>query len=193
MAISDILARIERESAEQAVALADAARAEAASLVARATAEADEHRRAVLEAAERDAAVEAATMLANTRLAARDELLAGKRERAERVLRRAADALAAMPDGEYLELIAREVARAAHGGETLSMAPADAARLAPLPSRLRDLGVDVVMGAATAPLERGVLLEGDRVRVEVSPASLVKDRADELLLVASAVLFGGTE
>lgn len=193
MAISDILARIERESAEQAVALVDAARAEAASLVARATAEADEHRRAVLEAAERDAAVEAATMLANTRLAARDELLAGKRERAERVLRRAADALAAMPDGEYLELIAREVARAAHGGETLSMAPADAARLAPLPSRLRDLGVDVVMGAATAPLERGVLLEGDRVRVEVSPASLVKDRADELLLVASAVLFGGTE
>jgi hypothetical protein len=38
-----------------------------------------------------------------------------------------------------------------------------------------------------------VLLTGDRVRVEVSPASLIDDARDELLLVASRTLFGGKD
>jgi hypothetical protein len=70
------------------------------------------------------------------------------------------------------------------------VAPADAQRLAGLPARLTALGVQITTTDEPAPIARGILLTGDRVRTEVSPAALVADRGDELLLVASRELFG---
>ncbi len=193
MAITDILTRIETDAAAEAADAMGAAEAEAARIVGIAEATLADERATALAAAEHDAAEQAATLLANARLVARDRLLAEKRELAESVLDRARDALEAMPDAEYLEFIARGVKRAAVGGETLQFAAADARRLSGLERRLDALGVRVTTTAEPAPIARGVLLTGDRVRVEVSPAALVADQRDSLLLVAARELFGGKE
>ncbi|MHB1323537.1 MAG: hypothetical protein ACYCXZ_04220 [Coriobacteriia bacterium] len=191
MAINDLVTRIQSDAAAEAAALLDGAKAEADAAIGRAKAAAAAERAALLEAAERSAAEEAATLLANARLAARDELLAHKRMRAERVLERAWQAVESLPDAEYLESIASAVAAASRGGETLQVAEPDAERLAGLGSRLEQLGVRVRLSEDFAPLARGVLLAGDRVRVEISPTAMVADRRDELLLVASRSLFSG--
>lgn len=190
MAITDLLTRIEGDAADEAAAIMTAARAEADRIIERAEATTAAERAAAMEAAARSVAAERETLLANARLTARDELLARKRQHAERVLERAREALAALPDGEYLELIASAVARATAGGETLRVAPDDAVRLSGLAERLAEAGVDVSVSGDPAPIERGVLLAGDRVRVEISPATLIADSRDRLLLVASRTLFG---
>ena len=41
-----------------------------------------------------------------------------------------------------------------------------------------------------AGIERGVLVVGDRVRTEVSPAALVAERREDLLALADRALFG---
>lgn len=193
MAITDILTRIETDAAAEAATALETAKAEAARILGAAEAMLAAERTAALAAAEHEAAEEAGMLLANARLAARDALLAEKRALAERVLDRARESLEALPDGEYLEFIASGVKRAAVGGETLAVAAADAKRLAGLEKRLSALGVQVTAGAEPAPIARGALLLGDRVSVEVSPAALVADRGDDLLLVAASTLFGGKE
>lgn len=193
MAITDILTRIETDAAAEAADAMAIAKAEVARIVGSAEATLAAERAAALASAAHDAGEEAATLLANARLVARDRLLAEKRELAEGVLERASEALEAMSDAEYLEFIAKGVKRAAVGGETLSIAEADAKRLGGLATRLSELGVRVDASSEPAPLPRGVLLTGDRVRVEVSPAALVADRKDELLLVAARALFGEEE
>ena len=120
MAITDIISRISTDAATESAAVVDAAKAEAARIVAQAEATLAAEREAALAAAEHDAAEEAAMLLASARLAARDDLLARKRALAERVLERAGEALVALPDAEYLELITAGVAKAAAGGETLA-------------------------------------------------------------------------
>lgn len=193
MAIDDLIGRIEGDATEEAATVIKDAKASAKRLKAAAKDKADLERIRALEEARRRSAEESETLLANARLAARDRLLSAKRERAERVLVRAQQALEALPDAEYVDLIASAVARTAGSGETLSIAAADSKRLAGLAARLESLGVRLKPTAAAAPLDRGVLIEGDRLRVEVSPASLVADSRDRLLLVAARELFGGKD
>lgn len=190
MAIDDLISRIENDAAAEAAAIAGQARAEADEILARAEATASGQRSEALGRARREAADERETLLANARLAARDELLARKRERAEQVLARAQEELEQLPDAEYLELIASAVTRSSTGGDTLAVAPADAGRLVGLDARLKELDTHITVAAESAPVEHGVLLTGDRVRVEISPASLVADMRDQLLLAASQRLFG---
>ncbi|MDO8848861.1 MAG: hypothetical protein Q7W51_10805 [Coriobacteriia bacterium] len=193
MAITDILTRIETDAAAEAADVLGAAQAESARIIAQAEAALDAERVAAIAAAEHDAAEEAATLLANARLRVRDDLLGRKRALAERVLDRARGQLEALPDSEYLEMIAAGVAKAATGGGTLAVAAADAKRLAGLPARLDAAGVRVTPASDPAPLDHGVLVTGDRVRQEISPAALIADHRDSLLLVAARSLFGGEE
>jgi hypothetical protein len=68
---------------------------------------------------------------------------------------------------------------------------ADAARLlASLPGALAKAGLDLKIDEAPAGIERGVVLVGDRVRIEVSPASLVYARRAELEAAGDRALFG---
>jgi vacuolar-type H+-ATPase subunit E/Vma4 len=193
VAITDILERIAGDASAEAGGILDAARTEAARIAADAEATVARERAELEQATERDAADAAATVLANARLAARDALLAAKRALAEEVLVRVQAELEAMPDAAYCEFLASAVAAACSGGETIALAPADSKRLSRLPARLGELGCAVVLSSEPASIERGVVLTGDRMRVEVSPASLVEDRREELLLVAARALFGEGE
>ena len=193
MAITDILTRIDTDASAEAGAIIAAAEAEAARLESEAAAGAARAREHSLAEAELRATEEAATLMANARLEARDALLGAKRELAEGVLERAREALEQLPDAEYLTLIADRAAESAEGATMLAIAAADAKRLAGLVENLQGRGVAIAVSTEAAPLDHGVLLTGDRVRVEVSPASIIADRRDELLLVAAQTLFGERE
>lgn len=193
MAITDIIERIGTDAASEAADITGAAEADAARMLADAESTLAAERAEALAAAGREAAEEAGMLLANARLAARDALLTEKRALAERVLDRVTESLEAMPDAQYLEFIAAAVERAASGGETLAVAPADARRLAGLVAHLAERGVRVTPASAPASIERGVVLSGDRVRVEISAGAIIADRRDELLLLAARELFGGKE
>ena len=193
MALSDILVRIDGDAAAEAGQILAEAEAEAVRIVAEAEATAAAEREQTLAATERAAKDDAATLLANARLAARDALLARKGELAEEVLDAATAALGSLPDAEYLDLVARGVAAVAADGDSLLVSRADAVRLNGLGHRLRELGVDIEISHEPAHLPSGVLATGDRVRAEISPRSLVEDRRDQLLLVAARALFGGGE
>lgn len=193
MAIDDILSRIEDDAKAEAAAMIDTAEAEALAIIEGAKEDAKAERVRSVASAEREAAQEGDTLVANARLAVRDRLLAEKRARTERVLAEARTTLEKLPDEEYLGFIAEQVAAMAAGGETLAIAAADAKRLARLPEVLAERGVHVTIAPEPAPIASGVLLTGDRVSAEVSPASLIADRRDELLLIAARELFGGLE
>ncbi len=98
-------------------------------------------------------------------------------------------ALTQVPIDEYAAFIARETARAAIPGQRVLLAPADAGRLSELQSRLDTLGVNVTVSGEATGLKRGARIEGDGVRVEVSPAAYVAEHHADMLQVAVRALF----
>jgi hypothetical protein len=103
-------------------------------------------------------------------------------------------ALVALPDPRYAALLAREVAASQGGCTSLRIGLADAARLRDtLPAALAAAGVELPIDEAPADIEHGVVLLGDRLRVEVSAAAIVASRRDALLAEVDAQLFGEGE
>ena len=192
MAIDDIVNRIAEDAEGEASSLISAAEADAARAAAEAAGRADEATAATLERARERSRREASTIVANARLEARNSLLAARIAMDAEVLDRAEVALAALPDGDYAALLAGAVAATARGGETLLLGSSDAGRLRDtLPSALAAAGApSLVIGEGDAGVERGVVLVGDRVRAEVSPAAMVAERRADLLALTDRVLFG---
>lgn len=189
MAIADIITRIEQDAQAEADALLATARDRADAMVAAAKTEAEHDAARIRSRGAEAARVEAETLLANARLAARDGLLGAKREIAERVLDEARERLESLSDDEYAAFIAREVVHAAVPGQVVRVAAADKQRLASLGERLAAAGAPVTISGEAEGLTRGVRVEGDGVRVEVSPAAYVAERHDALLPLAVRALF----
>jgi hypothetical protein len=134
---------------------------------------------------------EAATLVAGARLAARDASLTSRQEIDHEALARLEAALVALPDDRYAALLAREVASSPLPAGVLRLGEADAARLrAALPGALAKVGLALTVDDGPSGLERGVVLVGDRVRIEVSPASIVYARRAGLESEADRALFG---
>ncbi|MBA4370000.1 MAG: hypothetical protein C0418_00265 [Coriobacteriaceae bacterium] len=192
MAIADILGRIGTDAeGEAATIMADAER-ETQRVVAEARAEADRDAVLVVERAAVRAAADADTMRATARLRARDRLLAVRREFVDRALTEVETAMVALPDERYAALLAAAAVRAARGGETVRVAAADAARASAIRGAVERAAPDLVLewSGEPADVDRGVVLAGDRVRAEVSAASLVEERREDLALIVAQVLFG---
>ncbi len=191
MALADIIARIAADATREADAVVLEAREAADEARGEAQALADAQRERSVARARTGALAEARTRVAAARLAARDRELAAKREAIDRVLAEVTAQLHALPDAEYAALIAREVARVARGGERLAYGEADAPRLAShLPAALDALGVRPEFVGATGAIERGAVLLGERMRVEVSAAALIETHRDRLVEIVAGSLFG---
>lgn len=191
MAIADIITRIEQDAQAEAEAIIAAARQRADAIVAEAQTD-SEKQAARIKAHNAEAArVEAEMLLANARLAARDELLRAKQELAGRVIAGVRTALETLPDDDYAAFIARETARVAVPGQHVRVAAADVQRLADLAARVAALGVEITMDGEADGLARGVSVESDGVRVEVSPAAYVAERHGDILQIAVRELFPG--
>ena len=163
-------------------------------LVAEARERAEQARAHTLAQAERDAQAEAATLLASARLEARDRMLAAKRDLVDRVLAGARDAVLDLGDDRYAEVLARRIVAAARGGEQVLIAPADVPRLADrLPASVARAGgsdLGLTWASKTAPIEHGVVLQGDRVSVDLSIEAAIEERHDEFAMLAAEILFG---
>ncbi len=189
MAIADIITRIEDDARAEAAAIVAAAQERADALVAAARAEAERDAAHIKARGAEVARIEADTLLANARLAARDAMLQARTDLAEQVLEGVREALESLPEDEYAAFIAREIARAAIPGQRVLLAPADADRLGGLQARLDELGMKVPVTGEATELARGVRVEGDGVRVDVSPAAYVAEHHADMLQVAVRELF----
>jgi vacuolar-type H+-ATPase subunit E/Vma4 len=191
VAIDDIVTRIAADADSEALELTDAARADSegvrADAIARAAARTARDAAKGVADAERDAA----TLLANARLEARDALLTARYALDAEALGAVEARLVALDDDRYAALLARGIAEAAGGCSSLRLGAADADRLRrSLPGALKAAGVTLAADDTPADIERGVVLSGDRVRVEVSAAAMIQARRDDLLLEVDAALFG---
>jgi len=194
VAIGDIVTRIAADARDEGDALLDAARADAERVRGDARTRADA--RTASEAARgiADAERDAATLLANTRLAVRDALLTARQALDREAIERVEAALIGSDDERYAALLARGIAEAVGACNSLRVGTADADRLRrSLPKALAAAGVALRVDDAPADIERGVVLLGDRVRVEVSAAAMLKARHDDLLAEVDAALFGKGE
>ncbi len=191
MALADILQRIDRDADAEANAVVLAAEAHAERLRHEAQAESVAHREHEIARAEREAADDARTRLAGARLRGRDRVLAEKRALIERAIGSAEASIVALPDDRYVALMVREISASARGGEKISLGEADAARLGGLQEALAAADVNAAVVGATSAVKHGVVLEGDRMRVEVSPAALIESRRGELEAHIMETLFGG--
>lgn len=194
MAIDDIVSRIDADASDEARVLLDAANAEADGLRADARARADARTAREVAQGAADAARDAATLLANARLSARDAMLTARQGLDLEALQRVEAALVALPDDRYAALLAREAASSVDGCDAVRIGTADADRLrTALPAALKAVGVTLPIAGDAAGVERGIVLVGDRVRVEVSAAAIVAARRDDLLAGVDAALFGKGE
>jgi len=194
VAIDDIVTRIAADARDEGDALLDAARADAERVRGDARARADARTASEAARGAAEAERDAATLLANTRLAARDALLTARQALDGEALRRVEAALIGSDDDRYAALLARGIAEAAGACSSLRIGTADADRLRrALPKALAAAGVTLRIDDAPADIERGVVLLGDRVRVEVSAAAMLKARRDDLLAEVDAALFGKGE
>lgn len=192
MALNDIVERIEGDAKTEAEALIAEAERRAAEIVSEARARAEREHARTVERARAASAAESDTLRANARLAARDRELASRNEIVSRALAEVERALAELPDDRYAAFMAARIVDAAHGGERVLVAKADRERLAGLADRVAAVARDLTLEWTDEPasVERGVVLEGDRVRAELSLASAVAERRSELEAVVSETLFG---
>ena len=191
MALADILQRIGEDAIVEAQEIVKEAEAAAEAVRSEALERARARTREVVERATAEAQAAARTRLATARLAARDNALTAKRHLVERVLARVVSHLESLPAEEYTAFIVRGVKRIAHSGEAVSIGHGDHGRLGlSLAQALADAGVDVSVRGTTGAIERGVLIEGDRVKVEVSARSLAASNRERLVEIVSARLFG---
>jgi vacuolar-type H+-ATPase subunit E/Vma4 len=191
VALADILQRIEHDSLAEAAEILSVAEDGAAAVRADAQERARARTRQVVEHTTHEAEAAARTRLATARLGARDNALAAKRHLVERVLAEVAETLESLPAEEYAAFIAHEVKQVARGGESVSVGHEDHGRLGiGLAPALAAAGCQVAIRGVTGAIDRGVLIEGDRVKVEVSARSLVASRRDHLVALVSDALFG---
>ena len=191
MALADILTRIDGDTESETGAILSAAKERAGTIVAEATARAGAHRTEVAAAATAAATREADTIVVNARLAARDAEVTARRRLLDEAFVAAADALAALPDAEYARFLAARVAAVARGGETLSFGAADMGRAILVIDEIARIAPQLPLQVAEkpAPFERGALLEGPRVRANLSLAALIDENRDDLEVAVARVLF----
>lgn len=191
MALADIISRIASDAAAECELELSAAAVRADALLAAARAEAEAHQSRTIEAARRDAASQAATLVATTRLGARDEALTAKRELVTTTLGGVTEALEALPGDRYARFIAAGIADAVRDGDTVALAADDAGHVAAIRAAVQERapGVSVEWEEDPAPVSRGAIITGPRTHVEVTPASVVASRRDELEVKVATRLF----
>ncbi|MBU4555553.1 MAG: hypothetical protein KJ747_01615 [Actinobacteria bacterium] len=194
MALSDIIQRIDRDADSEASELLAAAEEQSATQRGSVTAEAEADKVALLAKSAHQSEQDARTLVAAARLRGRDRVLAEKRVLIRRALDQAVASIEALDDALYAKVLATGALKVARGGEIIRPASADAARLAgTLQSALSAVGLAATVGDPAVDIARGILVQGDRVRAEVSARAMVDANRSELEALVAEKLFGGDE
>ncbi len=191
MALADIINRIASDGSAESEGELAAATARAEQIIADARAQAESHHEHALETARRDSASAAATIVASARLAARDQALAAKRELIAETLDRVVEVIEALPADRYARLLTEGIANSARPRDIVALAAADRGLADAVRGAVESSAAEPTLqwSDEPAPITRGALVTGPRTTVEITPASIVAERRDELESMVATELF----
>ena len=190
--LEKIVARMEADTQAACDALAASAAENAAAILRDCQAQADAVTRDSAQRAEAQAAEHLEHLNGSSQLACRQRVLAAKQQLIDEAFARAAQALAALPQAEYVDLLAalaaengsgdEELLLSAHDRETVGAAVVDAANG-------KKPGAGFTLAADTRETGGGVVLQRGRMEINCGFAELLRRARQEDSSAVAAVLF----
>lgn len=190
--LEKIVARMESDTRAECDALAASAAENAAAILRDCQAQADAAARDSRQRAAAQAAEHLEHLNGSSQLACRQRVLAAKQDLIDEVFVRAAKALAALPQAEYIDLLATLAAENGSGDEELLLSAADrdavGAAVVEAANRKRD-GAAFRLSAETRDTGGGLVLRRDRVELNCSFAEKLRQLRQEESSAVAKLLF----
>ena len=190
--LEKIVARMESDTRAECDALAASAAENAAAILRDCQAQADAAARDSRQRAAAQAAEHLEHLNGSSQLACRQRVLAAKQDLIDEVFVRAAKALAALPQAEYIDLLATLAAENGSGDEELllSAADRDAVGAAVVESANRKrAGAAFRLSEETRDTGGGLVLRRDRVELNCSFAEKLRQLRQEESSAVAKLLF----
>ena len=190
--LEKIVARMESDTRAECDALAASAAENAAAILRDCQAQADAAARDSRQRAAAQAAEHLEHLNGSSQLACRQRVLAAKQHLIDEVFVRAAKALAALPQAEYIDLLATLAAENGSGDEELLLSAADrdavGAAVVEAANRKR-AGAAFRLSAETRDTGGGLVLRRDRVELNCSFAEKLRQLRQEESSAVAKLLF----
>lgn len=190
--LEKIVARMESDTRAECDALAASAAENAAAILRDCQAQADAAARDSRQRAAAQAAEHLEHLNGSSQLACRQRVLAAKQDLIDEAFVRAAKALAALPQAEYIDLLATLAAENGSGDEELLLSAADrdavGAAVVEAANRKRD-GAAFRLSAETRDTGGGLVLRRDRVELNCSFAEKLRQLRQEESSAVAKLLF----
>ena len=190
--LEKIVARMESDTRAECDALAASAAENAAAILRDCQAQADAAARDSRQRAAAQAAEHLEHLNGSSQLACRQRVLAAKQDLIDEVFVRAAKALAALPQAEYIDLLATLAAENGSGDEELLLSAADrdavGAAVVEAANRKR-AGAAFRLSEETRATGGGLVLRRDRVELNCSFAEKLRQLRQEESSAVAKLLF----
>lgn len=196
--IEKITGQIGADVQKEIDALMADAKAKAEETAQRYEAQAKREAEALLERGEKRAAEHEDRLVSTARLEAKKQVLAAKQALVEKAFDQALEQLLALPEQEYIDLLARlAVSAVTTGREQVALSQKDRARYGKqIVTRANDkLGEKgrLTLAGESRPIRGGLILVGDRVEVNCSFETLIRLQKESMTAQVAQILFGNAD
>lgn len=196
--IEKITGQIGADVQKEIDALMADAKAKAEDTAQRYEAQAKREAEALLERGEKRAAEHEDRLVSTARLEAKKQVLAAKQDLVEQAFDQALEQLLALPEQEYIDLLARlAVSAVTTGREQVALSQKDRARYGKqIVTRANDkLGEKgrLTLAGESRPIRGGLILLGDRVEVNCSFETLIRLQKESMTAQVAQILFGNAD
>ena len=196
--IEKITGQIGADVQKEIDALMADAKAKAEETAQRYEAQAKREAEALLERGEKRAAEHEDRLVSTARLEAKKQVLASKQALVEQAFDQALEQLLALPEQEYIDLLARlAVSAVTTGQEQVALSQKDRARYGKqIVTRANDkLGEKgrLTLAGESRPIRGGLILVGDRVEVNCSFETLIRLQKESMTAQVAQILFGNAD
>ena len=196
--IEKITGQIGADVQKEIDALMADAKAKAEETAQRYEAQAKREAEALLERGEKRAAEHEDRLVSTARLEAKKQVLAAKQALVEQAFDQALEQLLALPEQDYMDLLARlAVSAVTTGQEQVALSQKDRARYGKqIVTRANDkLGEKgrLTLAGESRPIRGGLILVGDRVEVNCSFETLIRLQKESMTAQVAQILFGNAD
>ena len=196
--IEKITGQIGADVQKEIDALMADAKAKAEETAQRYEAQAKREAEALLERGEKRAAEHEDRLVSTARLEAKKQVLAAKQALVEKAFDQALEQLLALPEQEYIDLLARlAVSAVTTGREQVALSQKDRARYGKqIVTRANDkLGEKgrLTLAGESRPIQGGLILVGDRVEANCSFETLIRLQKESMTAQVAQILFGNAD
>lgn len=196
--IEKITGQIGADVQKEIDALMADAKAKAEDTAQRYEAQAKREAEALLERGEKRAAEHEDRLVSTARLEAKKQVLAAKQALVEQAFDQALEQLLALPEQEYIDLLARlAVSAVTTGREQVALSQKDRARygkqiVTQANDKLGEKG-RLTLAGESRPIRGGLILVGDRVEVNCSFETLIRLQKESMTAQVAQMLFGNAD